>query len=130
MELIECEQTLNTIFPKVISIIIVDYSYGYEHHGRHHTWCNIQKDKSLCNCLLRLEHTGNCVFTRVNIDMCNIHYLTDTVSGFCTCTKIIPKIIICNNCFKCLNFCCGYKCVFCFICHSCGNGHPFVNLIV
>jgi len=142
MELIACEKKLNILFPRGISLIIVDLAYGYDHPSRHHEGCNVHKfknDKYPCNCLFRMDHTNQCTFFKgfLSVEAGRkyastsggwIHHWAGTVKQMCTCTTVIPKKIICNTCFTPFKQCCGYECVFCFICDGCGVGHSYVDL--
>lgn len=142
MELIVCEQKLNMLFPYGISRIIVDLAYGYDHPSRHHAGCNIRKfknDKLHCNCLFYMNHSDNCKFLKGYLlgeeEKKNavtsgewIHQLVETTKYICNCSAEIPEKIICNTCFTSFKYCCGYKCMFCFICDVCGVGHSYVNL--
>lgn len=142
MELIACEQKLNTLFPRGISLIIVDLAYGYDHPSRHHEGCNLRKfknNKYPCNCLFRMDHTVQCTFLKgfLSVEAGRkyastsgswIHHWAGTVKQICTCTTEIPEKIICNNCFSQFKYCCGYNCVFCFICNECSVGHSYIDL--
>jgi hypothetical protein len=151
MELIACEKKLNILFPRGISLIIVDLAYGYDHPSRHHAGCNVHKfknDKYPCNCLFRMDHTNQCTFYKGFLSVeASYKKVPSGVSGgqavfinrfkdiwagtakqMCTCTTVIPKKIICNTCFTPFKQCCGYECVFCFICDGCGVGHSYVDL--
>ena len=142
MELLACEKKLNTLFPRGISLIIVDLAYGYDHPSRHHAGCNVHKfvnGKHPCNCLFRMNHSDPCAFYSSYVAIENdkiyaatsggwIHRWAGTFDTFCTCTIEIPKKIICNTCYTPLKHCCVYNCIFCFVCDSCGVGHSYVNL--
>lgn len=142
MELLDCEKKLNIIFPQGISLIIVDLAYGYDHPSRHHAGCNVCKftnNKHPCNCLFRMDHTNQCTFIKgflsVEADRKYastsgswIHKWCGTTEDTCNCTAVLPKKIICNACFTPFKYCCGYECVFCFMCDACGVGHSYVDL--
>lgn len=113
------DHVLNAVLPNELCIRIINMAYPYSHKARHHTRCNLQSGLSICNCMFRRYHEPGCKF--INIP---------SSKSFCDCEKNIPLKIICNKCFDIIEQCCGYNCAFCFICGECGNGHPFVDLMV
>jgi hypothetical protein len=143
MELISCEKKLNILFPRIISLIIVDFTYGYDHPSRHHAGCNVlspKNNKGPCNCLFRTNHINQCAFFKGFLSIeasrkyepkrggSNKGIKHRVVRQTCTCTAVIPKKIICNTCFTPFKNCCGYNCIFCFICDRCGVGHSYLYL--
>ena len=141
MEVITCEKNLNALFPREISLIIVEFAYWYDHLLWHHEGCNIRKFKNIkfpCNCLFRMNHIDECKFFKGFLSaeagrenastLVRVEQWAGTVRKICTCAVTVPKKIVCNTCFTQLKYCCGYNCVFCFMCDECGVGHPYVGL--
>ncbi len=109
------------IFPKETTKIIILYAFNLNHSIFHHKKCNMRTS-------LNIKRICNCMFRQMHYDECSFKIAFNNTNVVCTCDTKLPLAITCNACFKTVKQCCGFNCVFCFVC-ECGNGHPYIRLI-